>query len=960
MQNERMIGKHRVLTALSYVAIPLLATLGAGGCPVEDATMDAVDSGIVDDSSASADGGSQYADGGVTPGNGGDDQGGGQPGADNGGSDAEGDGTVPSTGSGAPQSVDESLAKLGMNTTETARVDEQGEALPTDYAPLGSAFDVAQTDELFLVGLQMIDPAPISAPQALANRAAFVELADDNTGDVGLSITELLAPGQTWEQDTKSGHPGANGTIPGAQNTRAVAAADVDRDGQDEIVIARIAPGDPNEFGDVLISILDGEADSDGAVNFSQPERVVTSIKNVRDIAIVAGDFDGDGDEEVALGVSTTTEARVLPLKLGENGVFTIHEQAVKSLPQKMAGSSISMEMATGNMDLDNASELVVVVNEYHFDSGNYIGRSRYWVFDDGLTDHASVVSEQAILVDEGQNYTAVTASVAMGDIDGDARDEIVFGGLTSFESSSCYPVDHIYLALEDMQDAANPLGNIGGATYSFNYIPTGTGCNDNAELLKIRHVFINTLDIDGDGVDEVQANLRVFDNWLGAGGPWSEIYALPTDEYLKYSEGQHKGGVISAATTDMVTGDVTGDGRDDVISFAQWQKEITVWGLDGPSLESSQWSEILTIPTAFANSQTRVFPILTACNVDKDGLALKYSEAQYKLVFTEPIIMAALAAAPCVDGISQNYDACRTAYGLSQSQNAGIDGTVTVRASTWVGGEAKVFGIGASVREKVTASASFSAGRSYQLEQTVEYTTGPREDTVICTVLPVDQYTYDVVSHPDPSMIGKTIVINMPRTPITIQVEREFFNASTPPGSFKVGKSVFLHTPGQINSYPTEADADALIDTGGLGHLGPLGELVDAAGAALGPIAEHLLGRGLKTDRVASVGANGGETSLELKFTESTDYRAGAEIDYELEAETTAGFIIGGSVGGSVEAGLSWGSINTTTYRGTVGEIAPEDFAGNGYSYGLFTYIYNYGDRSKPQFEVINYWVQR
>lgn len=946
--NGRVSGAFRIGRWLS---LPLAMWLTMGGCPQPG------DAGL-DGDPGNPPAGQQDSQTGGDENGGGAESGGTQPGGQPGGDATEGGGgeTEPDSG---PKDTSESLDRLGVDTSQTARVDEEGEALPTDYAPLGSASDVAQTDELFLVGLQLMDPAPAGTPQTLDNRAAFVELSDDDTADVGLSITELLEPGQPWEQDTSSSHPGANGTIPGAQGTRAVAAADVDRDGQEEIVIARIAPGDPNDFGDVLVSILDGSATGDGAVNFAQPERVVTSIKNLRDIAIVAGDFDGDGDEEVALGVSTRDGAQVLPLKLGKNGVFTIHEQAVKSMPQKMAGSSISMEMAAGNMDLDNAAEVVVVVNEFHNDNGNRVGRARYWVFDDGLTDHAALVSEQAIQVDEGQTYTAVTASVAMGDIDGDARDEIVFGGLTSFEPSSCRPVDHIYLALEDLEDAANPLGDMGGATYSFNYIPTGTGCNDNSHLLKVNHVFINTLDIDDDGIDEVQANLRVFDNWLGAGGPWSEIYALPRDEFLRSSEGQNMGGVISAATTDMVTGDVTGDGRDDVISYAQWQREITVWGLDGPSLESAEWSEIITVPTAFANSQTRVFPIIEPCNVDKDGLALKYSEGEYRLVFTEPIIMAALAAAPCIDGISQNIEACQTSYGLSQGQNAGIDGTVTVRASAWVGGEAKIFGIGASVRERITASASFSAGLSYQLEQTVEYTTGPREDTVICTVLPIDQYTYDVVSHPDPNQVGKTVTINMPRTPITIQVEREFFNASTPAGSFKVGKNVFLHTPGNVDSYPTEADAEALIDTGGLGHLGPLGELVDAAGAALGPIAEHLLGRGLKTDRVASVGANGGETSLELKFTESTDYRAGAEVDYELEAETTAGFIIGGSIGGSLEAGLSWGSSNTTTYRGTVGEIAPEDFAGNGYSYGLFTYIYNYGDRGKPQFEVINYWVE-
>jgi len=97
-----------------------------------------------------------------------------------------------------------------------------------------------------------------------------------------------------------------------------------------------------------------------------------------------------------------------------------------------------------------------------------------------------------------------------------------------------------------------------------------------------------------------------------------------------------------------MVTGDVNGDGRDDVISFVQRRAEISVWGLDGPSVESAQWKQVVHVPTGSYSGQSRVFPIVVPCNLDHDGLALKYSDAEYRLVFTEPVIMAALAAAPC------------------------------------------------------------------------------------------------------------------------------------------------------------------------------------------------------------------------------------------------------------------------------------------------------------------------
>lgn len=866
--------------------------------------------------------------------------------------------TPTGTGSGV-DSVQMSLQRLGVNTDETPRMDENGDVLPEDYSPLGSEHTVAQTDELFVAGLQLRFEKPAGGFETLDDKTGFLELADDGTNELSLSF-DLYPEGQVWEGDATSLHPSMGSSTAGSQGARAAAAGDIDDDGRDEIMIVYIA--DSAAAGTQRLFLVVADADNDDA---SSPVSL-GDFPGAVDVGLAAGDFDGDGDADLALGVSlgATAELHVL---INDEGQFTFDDSATMVFTPEIVDAELSLELAAGNIDRDNGNELVAVFNEY--DGSNNTGQARYWVFDDANAAYAPLASDMPVVGRDGQTYQALSASVALGDIDADARDEIIFAGLTEFHNDPCDSYGHIHVALQDAGDADNPLGVMGARFIRDTYVQQGTGCNVSSYFVRARKVFVNAFDVDGDGIDEIQAGRRIFDDWtanpnspafndmvLGDG----TLVSLPYDEFLTSSE--TLGGVISDATSAVVTGDVTGDGREDVISFVQWRDEISVWGLIGPDAATWQWTKAMTIPTNFANSQTRVFPIIVPCNVDADGLALKYSEGEYRLVFTEPVIMAALAAAPCRAGLRQNIDACQTTYGAAESQQGGVDGTVSVRASTFIGGQVNVFGFGARVQSTVTQTASFSASRAYELEQTIEYTTGPMEDTVICTTLPIDQYTYTVLSHPDPDMIGERIVVNMPRTPVTLQVEREFFNASTPAGSFKVGRNVFLHTPGDIDSYPTEGDADALIDTGGLGHLGPLGELVDAAGHALGPIAERLLGRGLKSDRSVGVGAtNGGESSIEIRFTESTDYRAGAEVDYELSAETTApGVVVGGSIGGSVEAGLSWGTSNATIYRGTVGDIAPSDFAGNGYSYGLFTYIYNYGDPSKPQFEVVNYWTER
>ena len=164
----------------------------------------------------------------------------------------------------------------------------------------------------------------------------------------------------------------------------------------------------------------------------------------------------------------------------------------------------------------------------------------------------------------------------------------------------------------------------------------------------------------------------------------------------------------------------------------------------------------------------------------------------------------------------------------------------------------------------------------------------------------------------------------------------------------------------------PAEASADALIKTGGLGHLGPAGELVDAAGKKLGPLAEKLLGRGLKTSKAITVGQGSGQTSTEIRFTDATEYQAGLEIGFETELAVT-----GGGAGPERRGGQQrrrqrrcHALLGELHVHGVIavpsGSIGEANFADHVYSAGLFTYIYNYGKKDQPQFEVVSYWVDR
>ena len=320
--------------------------------------------------------------------------------------------------------------------------------------------------------------------------------------------------------------------------------------------------------------------------------------------------------------------------------------------------------------------------------------------------------------------------------------------------------------------------------------------------------------------------------------------------------------------------------------------------------------------------------------NVDADGPVLKYGAGSYELVFTEPVIIAAMAAPPCQAGIAQNLDACVTRFGQGTSTTVDASLTVTVKASVTTGFETELnipfvpVSAGVELKKTVTATASAWAGAAYTVEKTVTYTSGSLEDAVVFTSIPYDVYRYAIVSHPDPEFVGKQVVIRIPREPVTMIAERGFFNAALPSTATPIGGNVFDHTPGDVSSYPSTSRKNALRSQYGGIEFGPSG-----------------------------VGQGGGDTELEIAVSNEISAGGSLGIEYEKSVEVTGGGAIAGfSVGYGAEAALSITSGSQTTYTGIVGSIATADFAANAYQWGIFTYVQDLGGQ---EFEVINYWVQ-
>ncbi|MEM6929130.1 MAG: hypothetical protein AAF602_19485, partial [Myxococcota bacterium] len=201
-------------------------------------------------------------------------------------------------------------------------------------------------------------------------------------------------------------------------------------------------------------------------------------------------------------------------------------------------------------------------------------------------------------------------------------------------------------------------------------------------------------------------------------------------------------------------------------------------------------------------------------------------------------------------------------------------------------------------------------------------------EDAVVFTTIPYDRYTYEVVSHPDPDLVGGTVEVSLPREPLILKVERSFFNDNVVGDNVTIGSDIFDHVVGDLSSYPSAARKDALLATYGGLENGPIG-----------------------------VGEGIGSSSLTIDVAEEVSVGGSLGIEVEQSVEVTAGPAMAGfSVGYGAEASLTVTSGTSTTYSVTVGDLSAETFTDQQFSYGMFTYVQPLAGQ---EFEVLNFWVE-
>jgi hypothetical protein len=839
--------------------------------------------------------------------------------------------------------VADTLANLNVDTTPTDRVDNSNDPLPDSFTPIGKNKTLAKKSEIFLAGLGLAsesDHVNILKFKPGVSNVPGVPDSPDTTTKLPTNPLDT-----SWKNDLQN----------------ASAAGDIDGDGFEEVILLW---WDSSDDG-IRLKIIDDEEEA-----FTESPVSVLTTATPTWLRVIAGDFDSDGTDDIVIAIADDNAGQITLSYLtgGKTSGYSIDAARDKTFSANETASMLGIELAVGQLDLDGGEELGVVVNEIWGSGMNQspgFGTSYYHLYDDQSGNFAELTTARISGDVSTTTHNAVVGTIAMGDVDGDGMDEVVLAGLADSFPVQCDSPDSIAFVLDD---AANGFTNLGTALLD-QQNPNG-GCESSANNSHIEHMWANTLDIDGDQYAEIQVNGVIYEDFANAAAPWdpmmvdngtaNPVIATVPFDYIYVAK--TLSGRNDRNNTVFAVGDVTADGKEDILVYSPRQVDVgditngnitfddtayavTVWGIDPAT---GLWGKnnitgseghigMLYYERLFASHSGVTAggpPQIVPANVDADSTMLKFSEGSHRVVFSEPIVHAALAAPPCYDDCSQITDECRTAWGkgTSTSVDASISHEITVKQHTGIEGDVSiplVGNVGVEVEETVGVSLKAEASFGYQLTKTITYRTGPMEDTVVATVIPYDEYTYKILSHPVfPELVGKNMVISLPRTPRTMQLNRQFYNDSLVGDGVRIDSSVFSHVIGDVQSYPTRSDM-----------------LARTNAKSIGPV---------------DVGASSGSTTVDISESKVAGFTTTLGVSYETTVKATGGKVMRGyTVGSTTEASLGFSVGNSVTFSGTVGEMPPATFSlDKAYSYGMFVYKQNPGSIQRP-FQVINYWVE-
>ena len=553
-------------------------------------------------------------------------------------------------------------------------------------------------------------------------------------------------------------------------------------------------------------------------------------------IDITAGDFDGDGADEIAVYSADNTirlysyrNNRLLyfgkktissPEIYTNTGVNKIGDGS--SNPSVTRAAVVTLE--SFDLDKNNADELVITVSAPRDVSGTKYKELSYgYIY--GYDGNSFAQRAKIPLYDD--SIVLQNANSAAGDFTGNSCNMLVFGGraastanptkISIIDKIAVRTVTYNHNSKTYETGAIQKLGE----DFNGSLMASGMGLKYHPPIAMMGFNMYGEKDSDGNSGER----LFLFDRLYKYNG--SSFQADGTT--INYGSDQ-KNNANENANKDLtwILGVTKGNftkkdiGRKEQLIAIVGQKEsgsdyywfqIAYLSTDNNNNPVRNWEGVLNQSNSYYNrtDKGRVGTYLTVCSpdVDHDSMVLKFKGSE--TYYSKPEVQAIMQSAPYFQDVADVYDDYlnngATSYGKSESDSKGVSASIETSLGVYTSEEASLGGA-AEFEASVAAVASYEHQSTWSTTKEVEYAGGIGDDYVVMYTVPFHRYVYDGTD-----LKGNTVpvIIEEPMTPVTVIVTVDKYDeiAQMYNGLEPIRGNVLKSTPGDPSSYTTWGKGD-------------------------------------------------------------------------------------------------------------------------------------------------------
>lgn len=774
------------------------------------------------------------------------------------------------------------------------------------------------------------------------------------------------------------------------QNYLQIAAGDFNNDGYDEIAVYIPDSADPR----VEVYQLTDKTETDPWLISANWEKAYTySLVSVTTggyevtpnmVDLLAGDIDMDGTDDLGItwgyfnGGDVCGASRVTALFGTNEGTLFDSTRSLMLSPEytdsddsDSVSSLVRVSLDLGDVDGDNSNELVLS-GQCIDDITSGTSNSRYLAYYE--YDHSESSSTYGELILSGcSNYTVDLDTKAYKITDYVEREERYYGyfsepgmvsDLACIQQDGIGTQEYVYLdgilyqlagtefTMDTDLDNAPGFVSLNGPAASPDGLISGDSTFISNKCHREGQYYYNeygafAADFDGDGTESLYlmevftAKEYQYDEPYGAfdtalyrwGFDWSKY---ENDRFCEKNELSTPYYMLRRIDTSCTENIGTYDSTEQVLENGSIVDKTMTNEVGLPVV----WQYDYGSDTPYGCDQSVQFALP---DTDKDTMLMKYSS--YQLVYSDPLVLAALASPPYfsdlehLDGGDSYIYNSYTSFGQSSSTETGTTSSGSITAGAFISYEHDFAVAKFQTELEFTTSWTWETEQVSSVTTDVSYTTFGGQNSVVFYSIPMDVYTYDaLVPTTDENGVttweSQKMDIKVPYTPVVKVLDADTYDEIAEQyGLPVVGDEIFGHTLGQPETYPS-AITSAMKT---YGYHTP----------------DDYIGMGYGNSSATQ------SITIEDSVTESSSYTC--SLSFKAGAGPK-GVVIGGIIGGDWGEGSSTTTSSGATYEASVVNMPVEAANyGYGYSWKLLQYNYTYtdpDDSSEVEFPVVTYLV--